>query len=243
VIGPERVIARWTWKSSRIAPIWRRVPLPRVQPIIPTRRKEPFDNPDWLFDLKYDGFRAICYIERGRCRFVSRRGNVFTRFDALGEQVASALCEEVASDLSVDDAILDGEVIAADETGRPNFYDLLRRTRRATYVAFDLLWLNGADLRPLPLSNRRGRLQTVLPSGSATIAEAVSVERRGHELFELTRTHDLEGIVAKRLADPYEPRVRWLKIKNPDYSQSEGRGDLLNAPSRRDPEGRGKYWT
>ena len=72
----------------------------------------------------------------------------------------------------------------------------------------------------------------MLPSGSATIAEAVSVERRGHELFELTRTHDLEGIVAKRLADPYEPRVRWLKIKNPDYSQNEGRGDLLDASYR-----------
>jgi bifunctional non-homologous end joining protein LigD len=126
-------------------------PLPRIQPIAPTWRKEPFDYSDWLFDAKYDGFRAVCYVESGRCSLVSRRGNVFTRFDALCDQVASALCHDVVSELGVDEAILDGEVIAADETGRPQFYDLLRRTRSPIYVAVDLLWLNGTDLRSLPL--------------------------------------------------------------------------------------------
>ena len=87
--------------------------LPRVHPIIPTRRKEPFDGADWLFDFKYDGFRALCYIEQGRCRFISRNGNVLSRFEALGDQVAAVL--------GVDNAIIDGEVIAADETGRPQF--------------------------------------------------------------------------------------------------------------------------
>jgi ATP-dependent DNA ligase len=80
----------------------------------------------------------VCYVENGRCGFVSRRGNVFTRFDALCEQVASALCHDVVSEVGVDEAILDGEVITADETGRPQFYDLLRRTRSPIYVAFDL---------------------------------------------------------------------------------------------------------
>jgi bifunctional non-homologous end joining protein LigD len=210
-----------------------RMTLPRIQPIAPGWRKEPFDHPDWLFDLKYDGFRAVCYVENGHCSFVSRRGNVFTRFDALCEQMASALCHEVMSELGVEDAILDGEVITADETGRPQFYDLLRRTRSPSYVAFDLLWLNGADLRPLPLRERRERLKTILHAGSPTIAEAVSVEHRGRDLFELMCAHDLEGIVAKRLADPYGARVRWLKIKNPEYSQKEGRRDLFNTPPRR----------
>jgi ATP-dependent DNA ligase len=61
----------------------RGVTLPCVQPIIPTWGKEPFDHPDRLFDFKYDGFRALCYIEQGRCRFMSRNGNVLSRFDAL----------------------------------------------------------------------------------------------------------------------------------------------------------------
>ena len=103
--------------------------LPRVQPIIPTWRKEPFDDPDWLFEFKYDGLRGLCYIEQGRCRFISRNGNVLSRFEALGDQVAAVL--------GVDNAIIDGEVIAADETGRPQFYELLRVPRSASYVAFD----------------------------------------------------------------------------------------------------------
>jgi bifunctional non-homologous end joining protein LigD len=113
----------------------------------------------------------VCYVENGRCSLVSRRGNVFTRFDALGEQVASALCRDVVSELGVDEAILDGEVIVADETGRPQFYDLLRRTRRPIYVAFDLLWFNGTDLRSLPLRERRRRLHGILPPGSPSILE------------------------------------------------------------------------
>jgi bifunctional non-homologous end joining protein LigD len=77
-----------------------------------------------------------------------------------------ALCDQVAAEIGVDDAILDGEVIVADGTGRPVFIDLLRRNRPPGYVVFDILWLNGTDLRPLPLSERRRRLQTILPTTS-----------------------------------------------------------------------------
>jgi bifunctional non-homologous end joining protein LigD len=200
--------------------------LPRVQPIVPTWRKEPFDDPEWLFDFKYDGFRALCYVEQGRCRLISRNGNLLRRFDALGDQLGTAL--------RIDGAILDGEVIAADETGRPQFYDLIRRTRTPAYVAFDILWLvDGTDLSSLPLTERRKRLQAILPATPAIISEALSVTGRGRELFELMCSNDLEGIVAKRLDDPYEPRVRWLKIKNPAYSQKEGRGDLFNGSRHR----------
>ena len=200
--------------------------LPRIEPIIPSLRKEPFDDPDWLFDIKYDGFRALCYLERGCCRLVSRNGNDFRRFDALAAEVAAAL--------RADEAILDGEVIAADATGRPQFYDLLRGRLPPAYVAFDLLWIDGVDLRPKPLSERRAVLRGLLPEGPLVIAEAVSVEGRGCELLELMRGDDLEGIVAKRLADPYGPRARWLKIKNPGYSQAEGRGELFNQGRERD---------
>src|SRR5438270_7152180 len=107
--------------------------LPRVQPIRPTWRKDPFDHADWLFDMKADGFRGLCYLEQGRNRLISRHWNTFDRF--------ADLADAVAGELGVREAVLDGEVIAADETGRPQFYELLRRTRTPAYVAFDLLWL------------------------------------------------------------------------------------------------------
>jgi bifunctional non-homologous end joining protein LigD len=196
------------------------MPLPRVQPIIPTRRKDPFDHADWLFDVKYDGFRALCHLEPGRCRLISRNGKPLSRFASLGA--------ELAYGLELEEAVLDGEVIVTDETGRPQFYELLRRSGAPAYVAFDLLWLNGTDLRPLPLRERRAALRSLLPEGSPRISEAVSVEGRGCELFDLMCANDLEGIVAKRLADPYAPRTRWLKIKNRNYSQAEGRAELFN---------------
>jgi bifunctional non-homologous end joining protein LigD len=197
--------------------------LPRVQPIAPIRRTEPFDDPEWLFDLKYDGFRALCYLEQGSCRLISRSGNPMHRFAGLADQIAASL--------DVDDAILDGEIISADETGRPQFYDLLRDTRAPAYVAFDVIWLNGADLRALPLSERRRHLQNILPKESAVILEPLSVIGSGCKLFELMCEHDLEGIVAKRLKDGYGARVRWLKIKNPSYSQNEGRRELFDRPA------------
>ena len=132
----------------------------------------------------------------------------------------------------------EGEIV--DELIRPRLTDrlafimlFLRLVGSASYVAFDILWLNGTDLRALPLDERRRLLQGILPKGSPIVSEALSVAGRGRELFELMCANDLEGIVAKRLADPYGGRVRWLKIKNPDYSQKEGRGDLFNGPRQR----------
>ena len=102
-------------------------------------------------------------------------------------------------------AVVDGEVIAADETGRPQFCELLRVPRSACYVAFDILWVDVTDLRSLPLRERRCRLQTILPKGSPVVSEALFVVGRGCELFELMRVHDLEGIVAKRLDGSVRP--------------------------------------
>jgi len=101
----------------------RRVTLPRVQPIIPTRRKEPFDDAEWLFEFKYDEFRAPCNIEQGGCRFISGSGNALNRFDALGNHVAATL------DV---DAIIDGEgAIGRGQRARTVRADV-RRYRRQT---------------------------------------------------------------------------------------------------------------
>lgn len=94
-------------------------------------------------------------------------------------------------------------------------------------MAFDILWPEGADLRSLPLGERRKRLQAVLPANSPIISEPLYVTGRGRKPLDLMCANDLEGIVAKRLGDPYDRGVRWLKIKNRDYSQKEGRGDLF----------------
>jgi ATP-dependent DNA ligase len=91
----------------------------------------------------------------------------------------------------------------------------------------------GADLRSLPLSERRERLRAILPATSPIISEALSVAGRGCKLFDLMCANDLEGIVAKRLADRDDTRARWLKIKNPHYSQKEGRDDLFNGSRQR----------
>ena len=125
------------------------------------------------------------YLEQRSCRFVSRRRNTLSRF---GE-----LCDDIAAEIAVNNAILDGEVIASDETGWPVYLDLIRRTRRLVYVAFDLLWLNGADLLSLPLRERLWRLRGILPKGSPAISEALAVQGRDCGLFEPTRSPDLEA--------------------------------------------------
>jgi len=120
-----------------------------------------------------------------------------TRFDAP--------CEQVAATLDVDDVIMDGEVIAADETGRPQFYDLLRCARKPAYVAFDLLWPDGVDLRSLPSERASGG--ACKESFPRFTGHCRSPLRSGQRtaVFELMHSYDLEGIVAKRLGDPYNP--------------------------------------
>ena len=128
----------------------------------------------------------------------------------------------MAAEIAVNDAILDGEVIVADGAGRPQFYDLLRGTRAPAYVAFDLLWLDGTDLRSLPLSERRRRLQTILPARAPAISEALSVEGRGCQLFELVRAHDLDGIVGEAPRRSVRPASQMAQDQEPAL-HAEGR--------------------
>ena len=185
----------------------------------------PFDDPDWLFELKADGFRGLLYVAHRSGRFVSRNGRELRRFRSLADNLARMLkCES---------AILDGEVVVTDSTGRPIFLYLAKRRADASYVAFDLLWLNGRDLRKRPLIERKRALRRLLPRRATLIAETLWVPERGRMLFTVVQQHDLEGIVAKRKDDAYTPSAKWIKIKNPRYSQAEGRGELFNPPRKR----------
>lgn len=118
--------------------------------------------------------------------------------------------------------------------GRVSFWHLMRGEGTLGYVAFDLLWSRGRDLRGLPLIERKKRLARIIPAQAGIVCSTLSIDEHGQELFEAVCGLDLEGIVAKRKIDTYEVGTRWLKIKNPGYSQPEGRRELFDRWSGRE---------
>jgi bifunctional non-homologous end joining protein LigD len=200
-------------------PTRRAVTLPQVAPIVPVLRDQPFDDPAYLFEPKYDGFRGLFYLSSRECHFRSKRGNVLKQFEQL--------CSWVREESRVKEAILDGEVVALDPEGRQDYRRLLARRGNLHYAAFDVLWLNGRDLRALPLTRRKRALERVIAATSTVVSRVFAVEGRGRDLFAAAERLDLEGIVAKRKADPYAPSTVWFKVKNRAYAQLEGRGDLF----------------
>jgi bifunctional non-homologous end joining protein LigD len=190
--------------------------LPKITPVTLKPLDRLVDDPNFLFEMKYDGFRGIAYFEKGRpTRLVSRNGNIFSQFQSLNDAISK--------ELKVQSAILDGEVIAPDPTGRPVFNRLQRRQGPFQYIAFDLLWLNGKDLRSLPLEERRRKLLGILPKSSRLITASLVQVGSGAKLYDLMVEYDLEGIVVKRLTDKYLRSTKWYKFKNRNYSQASGR--------------------
>jgi bifunctional non-homologous end joining protein LigD len=188
--------------------------------INPVLRAEPFDHPDWVFEAKFDGFRAAADTVRGR--LISRNGNRMRRFEEVLDLLPPGL-------------VLDGELVVLDDAGRPLFNKLLFGLRRPTYVAFDLLIADGADLRSLPLRDRKARLAEIAKRAQGWIALTDGVVGAGRALYHAVVDADLEGIVAKRLTDPYNPQVtRWHKVLNRDHSQRLGRAEWFR-------ERRGRY--
>lgn len=200
-------------------PLAKTATLPRVAPIVPTTRPQPFSHPAWLFEPKYDGFRGMLYLTRTGCTLYSKRGNVMRRFADLARQLGAELPRR--------EVILDGEIIAIDDEGRINFWDLMRGRGTLAYAAFDLLWLNGQDLRELPLARRKRRLERLVPASAGALNRVPCFDREGGELFDAACRLDLEGIVAKRKTDGYSGDTAWYKIKNPTYTQAEGRAELF----------------
>jgi bifunctional non-homologous end joining protein LigD len=189
--------------------------LVQIDPVRLVTRPDPFDDPDWVFEPKYDGFRGVLYATRLGCEIRSRRDFRFARFHEL--------CDRIEQVLGGREAILDGEIVALDRQGRPVFRDLLRGQGFFAFAAFDLLWLDGRDLRSFPLAERKARLAELLPTDTGPLYKILTVDEFGRALFQAARTMDLEGIVAKRKADEYGPVTRWYAIQNPAYSRDEGR--------------------
>ena len=198
-----------------------RKPMPTaIHPMLATSIDKPFDSPEWLFEIKWDGYRAIAFIDEGRVRLVSRNQNdLSAQFPEL-----AALPKFVKAQR----AILDGEIVALDDEGRPSFSLMQQRTgfrpgkarltRRedvtVMYYAFDLLYLDDFDLRRVPLERRKQLLQEHL-TASEIVRFSDHYPEKGVALFEAAGQKGLEGIVAKKRASSYEEtRSRdWLKIK------------------------------
>ena len=202
-----------------------------LEPMLATLVDAPFDRPGWSFEVKWDGFRALAVTGAGRASLVSRNGK------PLGERfrpIAAALAGMPAQ------AVLDGEIVAVDDRGRPVFQDLQDARRagadgRLRYYVFDVLQIGGRDLRPLPLERRRAVLTKVLPP-SPVVRLSDAVEARGRDFFRAAAAIGLEGIVAKDLAAPYRPGERtrsWLKIKARRRQEAVIAGFTRSQASRR----------
>ena len=175
---------------------------------------------DWLYEVKWDGYRALCFIADGKVRMLSRRGN---KLEKQFAQVAEALLPGVKAD----SAIIDGEIVALDENGTPSFQHLQNLTGFGTkpalkgmapppmnFFAFDLLYLNGYDLRKAALIDRRQLLASIiLPSEMVRYSDHFA--GKGEELLQAVRAKGLEGIVAKQAQSRYESKrsASWMKIK------------------------------
>jgi bifunctional non-homologous end joining protein LigD len=196
-----------------------------VEPFTPLpleRVREPFDDPACVYELKYDGFRSLAFLTPTAAVLVSRNGNSFGRFAPVARTLRDRL--------RVRSAVVDGEVVCLDAAGRPRFNDLLFSRGVPVFVAFDLLALDGRDLRRLPLLQRKRRLRPLIPDRSDCILYADHVVGTGRDLFSVVCRNDLEGIVAKVATAPYalvDGRSPWIKVKFRDYSQARDRHELF----------------
>ncbi len=225
-----------------------------LQPMLAETREKAFSHPDWTFELKYDGFRLIAGRDGGDPRLTYRSGRDAT---SLYPDVARALLS-----LPTPFIVLDGEVVVLEDDGRPSFQRLQRRaqlSRRldvlratleqpATYYAFDLLALDGKDLRSLPLERRKELLARIVPR-LGVLRYADDLAERGEALFGQIQTLGLEGIMAKRRDSVYHSGRRsdhWLKIRadntddfvivgyRPPKDQTQGVGALHVAAQTED---------
>ena len=177
-----------------------------------------------MFEIKFDGFRSFAKVEGGVCELISRNENAFKRFAKLSRALPDDL-------KGVVDVVLDGEIVVLDAEGRSQLNALMRSGCSPVFAAFDVLWLNGDDLRDEPLLERKRRLRSIVKRNPGRTMYVDHVSTLGKALFTRVCKRDLEGIVAKPAESPYREiggTSPWFKIKNPTYSQREGRGEMFN---------------
>jgi bifunctional non-homologous end joining protein LigD len=187
-------------------------PVPKwIKPCLPTLVDKPPVGEDWIHEIKWDGYRVSAYIAAGKVTIRTRNGHDWTsRFPAI----AAALLK-----LNVRSAVIDGEAVVLDDMGRSNLAELQAALTKhgaeeAVLYAFDLLFLDGEDLRAKPLADRREALGFLMRPASA-VALSEEYAGSGDDLFRVACEHELEGIVSKRLDAPYRSgrSKTWFKTK------------------------------
>ena len=168
-----------------------------IEPCLPSPAKQPPAGPGWIHEIKHDGFRILARLDTGAVRLITRNGNdLARRFPFVAMAVAA---------LPARSCLIDGETIMCDETGLAVF-DLIRGHRplaAAVHCAFDLLELDGEDLRRRPIEDRKRQLVTLLRDAHSTIVLNEHFEGDGEIIFKHACRLGCEGIVSKRLGSPY----------------------------------------
>jgi bifunctional non-homologous end joining protein LigD len=188
-----------------------RTAMPRnLQPMLATLAAEPFNNPDWQFEVKWDGYRALASVQGGKVSLRSRNNQ---SFNEQFETITAALRQWNVP------ALLDGEIVLLDSNGRANFSGLQRWGKGGRgnlyFYVFDLLWLDGIDLRSRPLHERRALLRHIMPEGGL-VRFSEGIDEYGSDFFTLIKKNGLEGMIAKDRNAPYANGKRsasWLKVK------------------------------
>lgn len=188
----------------------------RVDPCVATLVDKPPKGPEWAFEVKWDGYRLAVHVEPGEVRAITRGGYDWSK------KFGSIVTE--ARELGRATMIIDGEAVVLDEQGRSDFGLLQRAVGRRPslhdaaeiiFFAFDLLYLDGQDLRMTPLVERRQLLEPIVAGRTGAIRFSEEVHAEGAEFFRAACELGLEGIIAKRRDKPYRSgrRPEWLKIK------------------------------
>ncbi|WP_183568762.1 DNA ligase D [Mucilaginibacter sp. SP1R1] len=182
-----------------------------IKPMLATLVDEPFDDPDWVYEVKWDGYRALAFVNKGEVELMSRNKKTFNdKFYPIAEIMQGWKIN----------AVIDGEILVLNDKGVSNFGDLQNWRSEAdgelVYYAFDLLWYDGKNLINLPLLQRQAILKDILPTSDDRIRVSKVFNASGTDFFNAAERMGLEGIIAKKADSTYSPNLRskeWLKIK------------------------------
>ncbi len=190
-----------------------------TKPMLAMRADKPFDGVDWLYEIKWDGYRALAYLNGKKVELLSRNEQSFTsKFSSLTKAL---------KDWNVK-AVIDGEIIAENENGYADFQALQNFARKGkeaklVYYVFDVLWYEGKDVRHLDLVKRKDLLKKIVPADNSVIRYSDHIVEKGINFFELARKQGLEGVMAKKTTSEYVTGSRtdnWLKIKNDQVTEA-----------------------